>query len=588
MGMAIVMMLLLILLSMLLLGALSNSGGRAASGSMTAGDNAVQLSSARASACDAFNLAQSGLTYTQVWLGEQSAPPANTQAFAPTLWGAVASGTTPPRAAVNYPDSTHTFSVTIYPDVANTNNAQYAVQKGYLIESIGVSNGVTQILHEYVQEGSFSQYSFFLDLSTGGYWASDVKNFDGPVHINGGVNTGINWRDNTLPIFTSSYPDAFTVSESVLPWQHNGSGNAAPQSLADWATVSAGGSSSVKWGVPSIPMPTVNYIQEYAALGLSIPNVCTSPPPSSSVPSSNGVTVTANGGIYIHGDVQQMVLSATGTNNTNQVITVYQNDNNGNPIKSIITLDAGNNVTSVQSGKEIGLTGNYNLNSLTSSVGTTNGVVYCDGNVGGQTGTLTGGLSGVVADNLLDGSGNVTHYNGLNIVTDPGKNLNIDGSVTYNTQRQISTQLNGLPTYRASNGTLTNTAAGNTPVYVRESADTGNFKTHAGRMGIVSNTVEVLDKTYDPLGLLSPTALNVIEVDAAVLATGTYELYNNGSRGQHTFLNMGSYIIGHGASVSSISRVYDDRLTNTPPPYYPTTGTTYKVLSWQRVGQTLE
>jgi hypothetical protein len=588
MGMAMVMMMMLVLLSMLLLGSLSNSGGRAASGSMTAGDNAIQLASTRAAVCDAFNLAQSGLTYTQVWLSSQAGPPANTKAFAPSLWGAVSSGTTPPRAVVSYPDSTHFFSVTIYPDVANTSNAQYAVQKGYLIESIGSSNGVTQVLHEYVQEGSFSQYALFIDNGNGGYWGSDTRNFDGPVHINGGPLQGINWRDSTLPVFTSSYPDAYTVSMASVPWMHNGSGSAAPQTLADWATVSAGGSSSVKWGVPAIPMPTVNYIQQYAALGLSIPDVCNSPPASSNIPSSNGVTVTSNGGIYVHGDVSQMVLSAAGTNNVNQVITVYQNDSSGNPIRSIVTLDPQSNVTHLQSGPETGSTGNYTINSQTDAVGTTNGVVYCDGNIGGQTGTLAGGLSGVVADNVVDGSGNITHYNGINIVTDPAKNLNIDGSITYNTPRQISTQLNGQSTYRASNGTLTNVATGNTPVYVKESLDTGGFKTHAGRMGIVSHTIEVLDKTYDPLGLLAPSSLNVIEVDAAVLATGTYELYNNGTRAQHNFLNMGSYIIGNGANVSSISRVYDDRLTNMPPPYYPTTGTTYKVLSWQRVGQTLE
>ena len=588
MGMAMVMMMLLILLSMLLLGALSDSGGRAASGSMTAGDNAVQMSSTRAAVCDAFNLAQSGLTYTQVWLSSQAAPPANTKAFAPNLWGSTASGTATPRAVINYPDSSHTFSVTIYPDVANTNNAQYAVQKGYLIESIGISNGMTQILHEYVQEGSFSQYALFIDNGTGGYWGSDTRNFDGPVHINGGPLQGINWRDNTLPVFTSSYPDAYTVSMGSVPWQHNGSGNAAPQTLADWATVSAGGATSVKWGVPNIPMPTVNYIQEYAALGLSIPNVCSSPPASSYVPSSNGITVNSSGGIYIHGDIAQIVLSTTGPNNTSQVMAVYQNDDHGNPMKSIVTIDPVSNTTSIQSGPQNSLTGQYTMNSQTTTAGTTNGVVYCDGNVGGQAATLTGGLSGVVADNLLDGSGNVSHYNSLDIVTDPAKNLNIDGNITYNTPRQISKQLNNQPTYRASDGTLTNTAANNTPVYIKESLDTGGFMTRAGRMGIVSHTVEVLDKSYDPLGLLSANALNVIEVDAAVLATGTYELYNNGTRAQHNFLNMGGYIIGHGANVSSISRVYDDRLTNTPPPYYPTTGTTYKVLSWQRVGQTLE
>ena len=32
---------------------------------------------------------------------------------------------------------------------------------------------------------------------------------------------------------------------------------------------------------------------------------------------------------------------------------------------------------------------------------------------------------------------------------------------------------------------------------------------------------------------------------------------------------------------------YDNRLANTPPPFFPTTGSHYDVISWQRVTSTL-
>jgi hypothetical protein len=35
-------------------------------------------------------------------------------------------------------------------------------------------------------------------------------------------------------------------------------------------------------------------------------------------------------------------------------------------------------------------------------------------------------------------------------------------------------------------------------------------------------------------------------------------------------------------------RLYDNRLSNDPPPYFPTTGTRYQVLSWRRMAQRLE
>jgi len=586
MGSVVTMLVLLALLSIALLGALSSSG-RMGSGASAAGDNALTGVSAQLGSSDAYNLAEAGIEYSRAWLIAQPLPPTNTAAFAPTLWGAAMTGGTPPHATVTYPDSSHTFSVTIYPDSNNHQPTQESVQVGYLVESTGVSNGRTVILQAYFQQNSFSRYALFIDNGNGGYWSSDTRNFDGPVHINSGPLQGINWRDGTLPVFTGNYTDAFTVSMPTIPFQHNGDGNAAPQTTADWATVSAGGAGSVQAGVPSIPLPTVNYKQQYAALGQTPADTSIAPDPST-LPKTLGATVTPGGGIYIHGDVSQMTLSASGPNNTNQVITINQPNGPGNNLQTVLTLDVQRNQT-IQTVTTTDLLGNaLGKAQKNTFAGTTNGVVYSDGNIGGQGSPLTGGLSGTLADNVVDSYGNITHSNGLTIVTDQSKNVNIDGSVVTNTKRQISTQLNGQPTYRASDGTLTNTAANNTPVYVNESADTGGFVQHAGRLGIVTHTTEVLDNTYNALGLASSGQLNTIEVDAAVLTTGTYELYNLGARPTHNFLNSGCYIIGRGANVSSISRLYDDRLAYTPPPFFPTTSNTYTLQSWQRVSKTLE
>ena len=599
MGSVVTMLVMLSLLSIALLGALSSSG-RMSSGASVAGDNALTGVSARLGNDDADNLAEAGVEYTRAWLITQPLPPANTAAFAPTLWGAAIAGSTPPRATVNFPDSAHTFSVTIYPDVNNGQPTQQSVQVGYLVESIGVSNGKTVILQAYFQQNSFSRYALFIDQGTGGYWGSDTRNFDGPVHINGGPLQGDNWGTQVgggLPVFTDTYSDAFTVSMPTIPFQNNGVNNSPPQTSADWAMVSGGGAGSVQSGVPSIPLPTVNYLQQYAALGQN-PADPNSPPNPATLPMTIGATVEPGGGIYIHGDVSQMTLSATGPNNTDQVITINQTDSNSNPLQTVLTLNPQTNQTTQQV-TATDIHGHVRT-TTTTYTGTTNGVVYSDGNIGGQGDPLadpgislngvsrTGGLSGTIADNVVDGYGNITHSSGLTLATDQSKNVNIDGSLVTNTKRQISTQLNNAPTYRASDGTLTNTAANNTPVYAKESADTSGFVQHAGRLGIVTHTVEVLDKTYDALGVTPTGNLNTLEVDAAVLTTGTYEQYNMSTRPTHNFLNMGSYIIGHGARVSSISRLYDDRLAYTPPPYFPTTSHTYTLESWQRVTQTLE
>ena len=125
------------------------------------------------------------------------------------------------------------------------------------------------------------------------------------------------------------------------------------------------------------------------------------PAPPSGLPTTLGVTVPhsggnsgpTTGGLYIHGDVQQMNLSVDPGNSTTQIIQVQQTDANNNPYTTTITLNASNNTTSVHVDymKPNGGSGTYSAATTDNTyTGVTNGVVYCDGNVGGQTGTENG------------------------------------------------------------------------------------------------------------------------------------------------------------------------------------------------------
>ena len=127
----------------------------------------------------------------------------------------------------------------------------------------------------------------------------------------------------------------------------------------------------------------------------------------------------------------------------------------------------------------------------------------------------------MVADNLVS-SGNISQYSGLTIATSTGSNLNIDGSVTYHTARQKS--------------------GGN---YASENSDS-NFTTHAGTLGIVSKTIEVVDKDAGGNNLTN------VEVDGSVLAFDTFDATDTNSRTKGTFQSMGGYIANASGSFGNV------------------------------------
>ena len=569
-GMALVstLMVLLVILAVMLIGTIGSlSAGH--TGVMNVTTNSLAASGTRTQAVAAFNMAQSGVNLTMYWLGTQAGPPAYTAAFAPALPGYATTGS-PARSKIipNLAKPTDYFTVEIYPDSSNTTNTQ----KKYLIESVGTSNGFNQIVRAYVEQTSLSKYEVLLDqwYPSNNYWVQGLSSFDGPVHDNntGGQQENTLWLSSpgsTSPLFTYTGDDAYTVSSSGVNWyKNNFSSSGAPTTQSDWASVAVGGASTVHTASSVVTFPTASTLQMNAALG------------ATAAPSSTGVLVptsagAATAGIYIHGNVNTMALSVGNPDTTQQIITITQTGASSSTIVTTVTLKPSTNQTHVTT-----VTTPTSGGATTTNVdytGTTNGVVYCDGNIGTNvtSGSCAGGLYGVVADNVVDGSGNITHRNALTIATDSSKSMNLDGNVTYHTAR-------------AKSG----------GAYVSESQD-ANFTQKAGVLGVISNNIMLDQKDYTGANIT-----NGFEFDGTEFAYNTCDADNYGGRSIGTWENMGSYIskivgvFGTFNSANSLTNGfntqfnYDMRLRDSPPPYFPTTGNQYDTVSWQRVSSTLQ
>ncbi len=596
MALAGTMLAMFCLLSLILVGVLAGTQG--GGGLLTLTGNGDQAASRQMQSTAAFNIADSGIEYTLQWLHfrtPQSGPPSLNHAFPLPAWGG-----SPGDPAGVYTLGGGTFTVWIFPDALNNaaaNTTGQGAVKKYLIQSTGTCNGLTQTVQAYVSQTSFGNYAIFLDNTPpNAYWGSGLNVFDGPVHSNNsdGVANNILWSDGTggtpaAPIFTYQGSDAFTVSGPSVNWYRNTYGNSSPPtSETEWKMIATAGSSGIHTGVPTIPLPAVDPTQQYAAMGQPPPPPGSTAPPSGLpttigvlVPSSGGQT---SGGMYIHGPVQQMTLSVDPHNSTTQIIQIQQTDDNGNPYLTTLTLTASTaqptTLVHVDYFQQSGQSGNfYPASTDTLYNGVTNGVVYCDSNIGktvpnnqnGQAGNdptaqpLTNPRSGGVTGVIADGSA-------LTIATDTSRgptigNINIDGSLTYSTPRQTDGSGNLLPESDVNNAA---------------------FRANAGLLGIVAQNVQVVDNDT------SGNPIKNIEVDAAVMAFGTYDAADYTKRPAGKMLNMGSYIVktrglfstgglGYVASGIPCSRLYDNRLASRPPPFFPTTSSQYRVLSWQRV-----
>ncbi len=603
MAYALTMMALFVIFCASIIGTLALSAGKSHTGNglMNTADNARQSAVADLNQTVAYNLAESGVMYTVQWLSQQNPPPSNPSSpnlpYAPALWnGSLDTSMTPNRESITMTVSgtsdTGKFSVLVYPNIDDINQTQ----KKFLIESIGTYRSVQQIVQAYVEQDSFGKYAYFTDDSpSSAIWEPGLTAFSGPVHSNDtdGNQRYMLWSsaDNTTPMFQYAGTGAYTTSASSIKWVKDDSSYTAPATNNDWIHVAAGGASTVSTGVPSIPMPTSSSTEMTAALGgMTAP---TSSTPSVTVPSSGGAV---SGGIYIHGDSSQLTLTTDSTGVKQTVEDDQQSTSSGtyggNPYtstaysKTYVTTDPTTSTTSyytttdtqaVYQGTTYDL-GTTNTGTTTLS-GTTNGVIYSDGNFGHQetsgdtnydsysdTSTaynnggadhgqdMTGGVAGTVADSYYNSSGTLVHTSGVTIATSSSDNMNIDGNLT---------------TF--------------TPI------TSSSFTKNAGTLGLVSKTLEVT--TNDASG----NAITACTVMASIVAYNTFDAANLTKRKTGTFTLDGGYIAEKGGvfglvnlqsntTTNGMSQTfnYDVRLANNPPPYFPTTGTTYTILSWQR------
>lgn len=573
MAVASYMLVLLGLMTLMLVGLTGLLSGSGGSGTASTSANALQLTGLRAQQAAAAELAASGVELTLQWLHSQPAPPAQMTAFAPSLWGATFAGA-PQRAVVNFPnpaDSGQTFNILIYPDSGNAASAQ----KKYLIECTGTCGGAVQIVRAYVQQVSFAKFGYFSDSSAPNvFWSSGATVFDGPVHCNNsdGNPANIVWKSGSgTPIFRDADTDAVTISGPAVQWFLNTpSTPSAPQTVSDWNSLAAGGQGSIHFGAPAIAFPTSSAVQQGAALaGQAAPSQIGVFVPSTGGSLLNGIILggTTAGGIYIHGDVLQMTLGLGAA--SVQTISVQQTDGSGYPLTTLVTLNPLLNQTVVAVTR---CPAPLHLPVVTTTTysGATNGVVYCDGDIGSQTVPKSGGLSGVIGDNQLSNLGGSLGQNRLTIATAATKNININGSLVYNTPRQLDST--GLP--------------------VSETLD-ALFTQKAGTLGLIANDIEIVDTGVSGLPLTH------VEVDAATLAFGTFDATDSGTRPAGQFILMGSFLVGRegafgklgaGASLQaglSTQRIYDGRLAANPPPVFPTTTSNYEIISWSAAAKTL-
>ncbi len=627
-GMAVVatMLVLMALLSLALLGEIVS--GHRSGGTLSVSGNGLTSAARLSQTTQALTLAESGVEVTMQWLHTLSGPPALNSAFPLPKFNSH----NPGDAGATYALNGGTFTVMIYPDDANyvsgaSLGSVTTTPKRYYIQSTGSYGGVTQIVRAYITQTSFGKYAFFTDHDPSNiYWVGGLNSFDGPTHFNGsnGNPTNVVWADGK-PIFNFNGADAFTYSGSVA-WYHNSSGNAQPPiSASDYLSVAQIGASGVN-KTDKIDLPKNSLKQQYAAWGASYADDGTNtPPPPPGAPTAatpSGVTVTPGGGIYIHcknsadkndvpadntkpvNDVQQMVLSVDAQGN--QVITIDQNNDSGVLTRTKITIDkrAAPGVTHTAIGPA-----NGTLVSQPDVTGATNGVVYCDGNIGATQDPATSidgagrpyapqgtnmnvpgkGLSGTIADGQA-----------LTISTDAtSKNINLNGSVTYQTPRAKDGSGKFLPETDPANA---------------------NFVSKAGTLGIVASAVQLVNNNAlgQPLGdteldatVLAQDTLQTIDYSAYYMDTnsanslGSYSsggrtYYYHWVRQPHKFLCMGGEIAAARGTLGTFNSStlqmqtgfsgnysYDARLANSPPPFFPTTSSQYDILSWQRVGSSL-
>ncbi|MEN6358029.1 MAG: hypothetical protein ABFD83_13205 [Armatimonadota bacterium] len=421
------------------------------------------------------------------------------------------------------------YCVTIDPDEDNATNDTL---KTFVITSVGTYNGVSKTVEIVIRQASFGRYAYFTDSETssaggGEIWWRTGESVDGPVHSNNRNNSKFNiyYTGSTKPIFL----DMVTSAASKINYTPGTPGNETT-----YKKIFANGSKGLRLGVDPIDLPETTDIQKQAAWG-----------GSSGYPTTNGVYLrgTSGSGLYIVGDAA-IDLSLDGCGN--QQMTIKQVIGGGTQT-TVVTLDRYNKTTTA--------TGTVGPDSATSMSSLINGVIYCTGNITS--------LKGEVADNLYSGD-EITTRSELTIATDVSNDDNIDdititGNIIYHTR---------------PDKTLDSDAPANLA---------------AGTLGLVGRNITI--------GSSAPANL---EIDGVCLAggkntsDGSFSVKNYGSKKPTGTLKIlggiiqkargpvGTFSTSTGAISTGYSKnyVYDPRMAQRPPPYYPTTGK-YDRISWR-------
>ncbi len=455
----------------------------------------------------AFNIAESGADRAARWLKDQPYPPTGTAPFDPFGTQPLAGGT---------------YQVTIIPDPNNPGSSR----KTYTILSEGTFGTRTERVSLILRQQSFAKYAYFTDsevssISGGRIWFFSGDRIRGPAHSNNrnGSNFQIHWGFGAEPIFD----DMVTSAASFITYAPRN-----PSSEEDFLRIYRTGSRGFRLGVDPIPLPESTERQREAAWGSS-----------SGFPTTDGVYVRPDGGIYVRGSCTVRMQVDSGGN---QQFVITQGSTT-----TTVTVDLRTGHRYVERSGQPRIT----------VPGAGTGVFYC-------TSHITS-LSGTVADNLLSGGDppTILARSAYTIATDvnAGANITITNPIRYQSPPDPSLPLNH-------------------PTNLRP-----------GTLGLIARNV-----------IISSSAPQFMEINAVILAgsnstsNGSFYVANYNTRTPPGVLKLlggiiqkargpvGTFNTTTGQIVTGYAKdyYYDPRLADMPPPYYPTTGL-YDVLSWQRL-----
>lgn len=451
----------------------------------------------------AFNLAESGVDRTVRWFKKLGSPPSIKDEFDP--FGGV--------QKLNG----GSYVVTVFPYDDNGG----ATLKKYRVRVSGFYGKESEEVEIVLRQSSFGKYAYFTDRETsassdGRIWFFSGDKIRGPAHSNNKSDSSfqINWGGDG-PIFEAMV----TAAGEEIDFAPKD-----PKNEDQFKQVFSAGSKGYQLGVDTIPLPASSLEQKALAWGSDDP-----------YPSTTGVYVHTDGGIFVQGDAA-IALQVDGSGNQQFKFT------QGKTVTTL-TIDLANK----RIGRQVG------SGETTYIEGTVNGVLYCQGDVTS--------LAGTVADNIVAGDPPVVAFrNAYTIVTDvnSGKDIKVTAPIKHRTP------------YDPALGP----------------SDPANLS--SGSLGLFASNITISEK--------APTDM---EIDAIMLAgsdstkDGSFGVENyDEKKPTGTLKIMGGIIQKARGAVGTFSGKsiktgyakdywYDARMADDPPPHFPTTGG-YDRVSWRR------